>query len=78
QVNGAVIKDRAARLRAAGDAQVDKHLAQQIGRQHHILLENPHMGRTEQFTEVRFATAQTEGALVTATIIGSDGTQLLA
>lgn len=78
QVNGAVIKDRAARLRAAGDAQVDKHLAQQIGRQHHILMENPHMGRTEQFTEVRFATAQTEGALVTATIIGSDGTQLLA
>jgi len=78
QVNGATIKDRAARLRAAGDAQVDKHLAQQIGRQHHILMENPHMGRTEQFTEVRFATPQTEGALVTATITGSDGTQLLA
>ncbi|GHG82436.1 tRNA (N(6)-L-threonylcarbamoyladenosine(37)-C(2))-methylthiotransferase MtaB [Pseudodonghicola xiamenensis] len=78
QVNGATIKDRAARLRAAGAAQVDKHLAQQIGRQHHILMENPHMGRTEQFTEVRFATPQTEGALITATITGSDGTQLLA
>jgi threonylcarbamoyladenosine tRNA methylthiotransferase MtaB len=36
------------------------------------------MGRTEQFTEVRFATPQTEGALVQAQITGSDGLQLTA
>ena len=76
QVNGNAIKDRAARLRAAGDRQVQKHLAEQIGKTHHILMENPHMGRTEQFTEVTFADAQTEGALVTAKITGISGAQL--
>lgn len=76
QVNGTVIKDRAARLRAAGDAQVQAHLAAQIGRTHHILMENPHMGRTEQFTEVTFATPQIEGQIVTATPTGIQGAQL--
>ena len=78
QVNGNVIKDRAARLRAAGDAQVAKHLAAQLGKTHHILMENPHMGRTEQFTEVHFDTPQTEGAIVTAPISGIRNDQLLA
>ncbi|WP_353340386.1 tRNA (N(6)-L-threonylcarbamoyladenosine(37)-C(2))-methylthiotransferase MtaB [Pelagimonas sp. KU-00592-HH] len=78
QVNGNVIKDRAARLRAAGDAQVAKHLAAQMGKTHHILMENPHMGRTEQFTEVHFDTPQTEGAIVTAPISGIRNGQLLA
>ncbi|MDF9304071.1 tRNA (N(6)-L-threonylcarbamoyladenosine(37)-C(2))-methylthiotransferase MtaB [Tritonibacter mobilis] len=78
QVNGNVIKERAARLRAIGEAQITRHLSEQIGRQHSILMENPHMGRTEQFTEVRFATPQTEGALVQAQITGSDGLQLTA
>ncbi|KIC09374.1 2-methylthioadenine synthase [Leisingera sp. ANG-M1] len=78
QVNGNVIKDRAARLRAAGDAQVERHLAEQIGRTHRILMENPHMGRTEQFTEVSFAAAQEEGRIVTAAITGRAGSQLTA
>ncbi|MBU1280973.1 MAG: tRNA (N(6)-L-threonylcarbamoyladenosine(37)-C(2))-methylthiotransferase MtaB [Alphaproteobacteria bacterium] len=78
QVNGTVIKARAARLRKAGDAQVQRHLKAQIGRDHIILMENPHMGRTEQFTEVTFATPQTEGAIIRATIRGLKGTQLLA
>ncbi|SDF43764.1 threonylcarbamoyladenosine tRNA methylthiotransferase MtaB [Celeribacter baekdonensis] len=78
QVNGTVIKARAARLRKAGDAQVQRHLEAQVGRDHIILMENPHMGRTEQFTEVTFATPQTEGAIIRATIRGLKGTQLLA
>jgi threonylcarbamoyladenosine tRNA methylthiotransferase MtaB len=78
QVNGNIIKDRAARLRAKGDAQVEKHLSRQLGRQHSVLMENPHMGRTEQFTEVRFATPQIEGALIQARITGIQGTQLTA
>ncbi|NOD33234.1 MULTISPECIES: tRNA (N(6)-L-threonylcarbamoyladenosine(37)-C(2))-methylthiotransferase MtaB [unclassified Ruegeria] len=77
QINGAVIKDRAARLRAAGDAQVSKHLSEQIGKTHHILMENPHMGRTEQFTEVSFATPQSEGQIVTAAITGKTADQLI-
>ncbi|MBY6135735.1 tRNA (N(6)-L-threonylcarbamoyladenosine(37)-C(2))-methylthiotransferase MtaB [Nocardioides marinus] len=78
QVNGNVIKERAARLRAAGDQQVARHLAAQVGRMHRILMENPHMGRTEQFTEVSFAAAQTEGSIVTAVISGVAGSQLTA
>ncbi|UWQ41263.1 tRNA (N(6)-L-threonylcarbamoyladenosine(37)-C(2))-methylthiotransferase MtaB [Leisingera aquaemixtae] len=78
QVNGNVIKERAARLRAAGDAQVARHLAAQIGKTHRILMENPHMGRTEQFTEVTFAAPQEEGRIVTAEITGVAGNQLVA
>ena len=78
QVNGNVIKDRAARLRAKGDAQVAKHLSQQLGRQHNVLMENPNMGRTEQFTEVSFAIPQIEGALIQTRITGIQGTQLTA
>ncbi|RPE64786.1 threonylcarbamoyladenosine tRNA methylthiotransferase MtaB [Pacificibacter maritimus] len=78
QVNGTVIKARAARLRAAGNAQVQKHLQSQVGRTHAILMENPNMGRTEQFTEVSFASAQTEGTLVTASILGHEDGRLIA
>lgn len=78
QVKGQAIKDRAARLRAAGDRQVAAHLAQQVGRDHHILMENPHMGRTEQFTEVILSTPQPEGHIVTARITGLSGAQLTA
>ncbi len=78
QVNGKLIKERAAKLRAAGDKQVARHLTAQIGKTHHILMENPHMGRTEQFTEVTFAEPQTEGEILRARILGTQGTQLTA
>ncbi|SFT93156.1 tRNA (N(6)-L-threonylcarbamoyladenosine(37)-C(2))-methylthiotransferase MtaB [Sedimentitalea nanhaiensis] len=78
QVDGKTIKARAARLRAAGDAQVTRHLTAQIGLTHRILMENPHMGRTEQFTEVTFAAPQPEGQIVTATITGTSDRQLTA
>lgn len=78
QINGAVIKERAARLRAAGEAQVQAHLAAQTGRDHAVLMEAPDMGRTEQFTEVRFATPQPVGQIVPARITGFDGQQLTA
>ncbi|OUS34722.1 tRNA (N(6)-L-threonylcarbamoyladenosine(37)-C(2))-methylthiotransferase MtaB [Rhodobacterales bacterium 56_14_T64] len=78
QVNGKVIKERAARLRAAGTRQVQQHLQAQIGRTHHILMENAHMGRTEQFTEVSFAKPQTEGRIISAVINGTAVGQLTA
>ncbi len=78
QVNGAVIKERAARLREAGDRQVALHLAAQVGRRHKVLLENPHMGRTEQYTEVTFRDPQPEGQIVETEITGIEGTQLCA
>ncbi|AML53571.1 tRNA (N(6)-L-threonylcarbamoyladenosine(37)-C(2))-methylthiotransferase MtaB [Falsihalocynthiibacter arcticus] len=77
-VNGNAIKSRAARLRKAGDERVALHLAAQVGKSHSILLENPHMGRTEQFTEVHFDAPQIEGQIVQATILGVTGNQLTA
>lgn len=78
QVDGRTIKARAARLRAAGQAQVLHHLAARVGERHAVLMESPRMGRTAQFTEVLFDTDQPEGAIVTATIAGHNATQLLA
>ena len=78
QVPGPAIRDRAARLRAAGDAALAAHLAAAVGQTHRILTEGPRMGRTEQFTEVTFATDQPEGQIVTATIRGHDGQALSA
>ena len=78
QVHGSDIKDRAARLRAEGAAAENKHLSNQVGQSHAVLLEKPDMGRTPQFAEVRFATPQKEGAIVTSKITGVDGKQLIA
>jgi threonylcarbamoyladenosine tRNA methylthiotransferase MtaB len=77
QVKGPLIKDRAARLRAAGDAALLRHLSAQQGVSHRILLESARMGRTEQFTEVCFATDQAEGQIVTAVIQGAEAGRLL-
>ncbi|MCO4849314.1 MAG: tRNA (N(6)-L-threonylcarbamoyladenosine(37)-C(2))-methylthiotransferase MtaB [Yoonia sp.] len=77
-VNGTIIKARAAKLRAAGDVQVQLHLQAQIGKIHHVLMESPHMGRTEQFTEVRFDTAQPESQIISAPILGVEDTALRA
>ena len=77
-VNGKDIKARAARLRDAGDKAVASHLATQFGKTHHILMENPRMGRTEQFTEVLFDADQPESQIVTAKITGQQGQQLTA
>lgn len=77
-VDGATIKTRAARLRAAGQAAVTRHLAAQQGQGHRVLMESPRLGRTEQFAEVMFDADQPEGAIVMARIIGQDGTRLTA
>ncbi|OYX44001.1 MAG: tRNA (N(6)-L-threonylcarbamoyladenosine(37)-C(2))-methylthiotransferase MtaB [Rhodobacterales bacterium 32-67-9] len=78
QVKGPAIRDRAARLRAQGDAALARHLAAQRGVTHRILTEGPRMGRTEQFTEVAFAADQPVGAVVAARITGAGDRALLA
>ncbi len=78
QVKGPMIKERAAQLRAAGTVQVQKHLAEQVGRRHHVLMENPRMGRTQQFAEVMFDTDQIESSIVEATIKTVKDAQLVA
>ncbi|MEM9476716.1 MAG: tRNA (N(6)-L-threonylcarbamoyladenosine(37)-C(2))-methylthiotransferase MtaB [Pseudomonadota bacterium] len=78
QVDGKAIKSRAARLRAAGAAQVARHLAQTVGQTREVLMESPRMGRTEQFAEVSFASDQPVGQIVRTKLLGQDGTRFLA
>ena len=77
-VNGTAIKERAALLRAAGVQQVLRHLKDQVGKRHKILIENENMGRTEQFAEVHFDRPQPIGQIVETDITGCDGTALTA
>jgi threonylcarbamoyladenosine tRNA methylthiotransferase MtaB len=77
-VNGRLIKERAAQLRAAGSAKVAQHLAAQVGQVHRVLMESATMGRTEQFAEVHFATPQPEGQIVTTSIASATETSLTA
>ncbi len=78
QLHGPTIKARAARLRAAGQDALTRHLTAQIGQTHRILTEGPRMGRTEQFTEVTLTKDRPEGTLVEAVIYGRTDTTLIA
>jgi threonylcarbamoyladenosine tRNA methylthiotransferase MtaB len=74
QVDGAAIRNRAARLRAAGAAAAARYLAAQVGRTVPVLMESARLGRTEAFAEVLLSADQPVGGIVTATIRGvADG-----
>ena len=78
QVQGPVIKARAAQLRALGARALTDHLTAQVGKVHQVLVEGPRLGRTAQFAEVAFAFDQPEGQIVTARIIGMQNGRLTA
>ena len=78
QVAGGAIRERAQRLREAGEAAVRAHLEAQIGQRHAVLMEAEDLGRTPHFTEVRFAAPQPVGRIVETRITGHDGTRLAA
>jgi threonylcarbamoyladenosine tRNA methylthiotransferase MtaB len=68
QLQGPLIRDRAARLRAAGDAALARHLQARIGTTQQVLTEGPRLARCPDFTEVAFTTDQPEGTLMTVRI----------
>jgi threonylcarbamoyladenosine tRNA methylthiotransferase MtaB len=79
QVPGEVRRERAARLRAASAARLDRHLAAQVGRCVSVLVERGGSdGHAEDFAPVRFAAPQLPGRIVRARVTGVDGTRLLA
>jgi len=77
QVDGATIKTRAARLRAAGEAAVDRYLATLPGTDQSVLMESANKGRTAHFAEVTLSTPQRRGAIIRARITGQDGAMLI-
>ncbi len=55
QVAKPVIKERAARLRAAGEAALHRHLARHLAREARILVERETIARLDDFTPIRLA-----------------------
>jgi threonylcarbamoyladenosine tRNA methylthiotransferase MtaB len=55
QVARAIVKERAARLRAKGTAAMQQYYASLIGREETLLVEKPGLGRTASFVPVAFA-----------------------
>jgi threonylcarbamoyladenosine tRNA methylthiotransferase MtaB len=73
QVPRALIKERAARLRAKGEAALARHLASLAGTEQDVLIEQPGFGHTPCFAPVAFMGAGGPGDIVRVCIGGSDG-----
>jgi threonylcarbamoyladenosine tRNA methylthiotransferase MtaB len=78
QLDRAVVKDRAARLRAKGGAALRAHLNGEVGTRRIVLTEAGGMGRTEHFTPVRLPEKIPAGELVDLRMAAHDGRQLIA
>jgi threonylcarbamoyladenosine tRNA methylthiotransferase MtaB len=78
QVPKAIRKERAARLRAAGDETLAKYLAGLVGRQIRVLVEQGRDGRSEHYARVRLDGEYPAGSLVDATVTGTGDGVLMA
>jgi len=72
-----VRKERAARLRALGEAMLARELTQLHGATIAVLVENGRRGRSEHYAAVQLDTDLPAGAIIAARVTGSDGRQLL-
>jgi threonylcarbamoyladenosine tRNA methylthiotransferase MtaB len=81
QVAGVVRRERAAGLRAAGDAARRRFFESRIGRDSRVLVEKSGdgtaAGHCEHFAPVRLQDAAPPGAVVTARITGADDSGLI-
>jgi threonylcarbamoyladenosine tRNA methylthiotransferase MtaB len=78
QLEGRVIAERAAGLRALGAGALKRYLAEEIGKTRNVLAERGRRGHTEHFAPVRFTHAIETGSLVRARIIAADPGHLIA
>ena len=76
-VDGIAIKDRAARLRAAGEAALTRFLDAQIGRVSEILTERGGIGRTVHFAPVRPDKPFAPGEMHRVRVTGRAGRELV-
>jgi threonylcarbamoyladenosine tRNA methylthiotransferase MtaB len=76
QVAGGVIRERARRLRAAGEVALQRRLASEVGATRDVLIESATQGRTEHFVPVAIA-GETPGAVRRLAISGHDGARLI-
>lgn len=73
RVNGVEVRDRAKRLREAGEAALGRTLAGLVGKRVSVLVERGNLGRTEFFTEIRLDAELPPGSLCRADVVGVDG-----
>ncbi|HEY9234169.1 MULTISPECIES: tRNA (N(6)-L-threonylcarbamoyladenosine(37)-C(2))-methylthiotransferase MtaB [Phenylobacterium] len=73
-----VVKERAALLRAAGEAALVRHLERQAGRMLSGLVERPGVARADDFTEIAFEGEAAVGSIVALQAIGHEGGKVLA
>jgi threonylcarbamoyladenosine tRNA methylthiotransferase MtaB len=77
QLHGEVIRERARRLRATGEAALQRRLAAEVGSVRQVLIESASQGRTEHFLPVAIA-GETAGAVRALLMTGHDGARLRA
>jgi threonylcarbamoyladenosine tRNA methylthiotransferase MtaB len=77
-VDKALRKERAARLRAAGEEAVRRFLETRIGARERVLIEAPGRGRSEHFAPVATPDTLGAGSLAELSIASSDGATLIA
>jgi threonylcarbamoyladenosine tRNA methylthiotransferase MtaB len=75
QLRGDLIRDRARRLRAVGEAALRRRLEAETGATREVLIESASQGRTEHFLPVAVA-GETPGTVRTLAIKGHDGARL--
>ena len=78
QLDRALVKERARRLRERGEAALRAHLERQVGARHRVLAESRALGRTEHFIPVQLNEPLAPGRIVEVAIAGHDGSRLLA
>jgi len=78
QLPMALRKERAARLRAAGDAALDKSLQQFVGQRVDVLMESETQGRSAHFAAVTLTGPQRPGAIIAARVTGLAAGKLTA
>lgn len=76
QLDRTVVRERAARLRAAGEVAHVRHLDAMVGRTVAVLVERPGFGRSGQYTPVALPRDRAAGSVVEAVVDGHDGTRL--
>jgi threonylcarbamoyladenosine tRNA methylthiotransferase MtaB len=77
QLPGAVIKERAARLRAAGEIALAAELSSRIGSETDVLIERPGMGRAAFYAPVSFTAPGDAGSLRRVRLVGVSGRNLI-
>jgi threonylcarbamoyladenosine tRNA methylthiotransferase MtaB len=75
QVQGDAIKARAKRLRATGEAALQRRLASEAGLTRQVLIESARQGRTEHFLPVAIA-GEVPGTVQALVMTGHDGARL--